>query len=137
MVLGFKVTTLDGKTPTIEKALIRNISKIHGALLLLDFLLGLVTPGDPYQKYTDRIAGTRVVKMGAPMQMLSPTSSSAPPTAPLVASTMNCPNCGKPISPDYKVCPYCGTPMKMLCPSCGKEIEPEYKVCPYCGTKIK
>ncbi len=60
MVMGLKVVTVDGKTPSLEKALIRNISKILPLLLLLDVIIGLATPGDPHQKFSDRMAGTTV-----------------------------------------------------------------------------
>jgi uncharacterized RDD family membrane protein YckC len=53
------VTKTDGK-PSFEKAFIRNISKIHPVLLLLDLIGGLVTSTDLHQKYTDRIANTTV-----------------------------------------------------------------------------
>jgi uncharacterized RDD family membrane protein YckC len=60
-LLGLKVTTKAGGNPSFEKAFIRNISKIHWALLLLDLIGGLVTSTDLHQKYTDRIANTTVV----------------------------------------------------------------------------
>ena len=59
-LLGLKVVTKSGKTPTFERALIRNISKIHQVLLLLDLIAGLVTSSDLHQKYCDRIAETTV-----------------------------------------------------------------------------
>ena len=61
-IMDMKVITLDGETPTLEKALIRNISKIYWLLLLLDVIGGLATSGDSRQKYSDRIAGTLVIK---------------------------------------------------------------------------
>jgi len=104
MVLGFKVTTLNGQKPTIDKALIRNVSKIYPPLPLLDFLLGLLTPGDPYQKYTDRMAGTRVVRTG-PIQIPRPSSYPPPPPPPSVAY---CSNCGAPLAPGVAYCSRCG-----------------------------
>ena len=46
---------------TVGKALMRNISKIHSTFLLIDWLIGFVTEGDPKQKWLDRHAGTTVV----------------------------------------------------------------------------
>jgi uncharacterized membrane protein YvbJ len=43
-----------------EKEFIRNISKIHEVLLLLDVIGGLITSKDLHQKYSDRIANTTV-----------------------------------------------------------------------------
>jgi uncharacterized RDD family membrane protein YckC len=59
-LLGLKVTTKAGGNPSFEKAFIRNISKIHQVLLLLDLIGGLITSTDLHQKYTDRIANTTV-----------------------------------------------------------------------------
>jgi len=62
-LLGLKVQLTNGNKITIDKALIRNISKIYWLLLLLDWIIALVTPGaDRRQKYSDRIAGTTVVQ---------------------------------------------------------------------------
>ncbi len=44
----------------LNDCLLRNISKVHGVLVLLDTLVGLATEGDPRQRYTDRIAYTTV-----------------------------------------------------------------------------
>lgn len=59
-LMGFKVATVDGRILNLGRTLIRNISKIHPLLLLLDVIVGLATPGDPHQKYSDRIARTTV-----------------------------------------------------------------------------
>ena len=54
------------------------------------------------------------------------------------ASTLeHCPKCGKEISKDFKICPFCEyDPRHLKCDSCGRDISKDYKVCPYCGTKI-
>ena len=49
-----------------------------------------------------------------------------------------CKNCGKQISEDFKLCPYCGEKveeeiLEIQCPSCGKTIKSDFKVYPYCG----
>jgi len=60
-VMGFQVVTVGGRRPDFAAAFIRNISKIFILVLLLDVFGGLITQGDPRQKYTDRIAGTNVI----------------------------------------------------------------------------
>lgn len=45
------------------RALIRNVSKIIWPALVVDFLVGFVTQGDPRQRYMDRIAGTTVTRV--------------------------------------------------------------------------
>ena len=64
-VVHLKVTTMDGKTPSLDRTFIRNISKLHPLFWLLDVVVGMATPGDPYQKYSDRFAGTTVVSATA------------------------------------------------------------------------
>lgn len=49
----------------------------------------------------------------------------------------HCPECGRPIKPDFKVCPYCKTDLASECPNCHKQMEHGWVVCPYCGGKIK
>jgi uncharacterized RDD family membrane protein YckC len=59
-MLNLKVVISKGEVPNLYKTFIRNITKIHWALLLLDVVGGLMTTGDSRQKYSDRIAGTLV-----------------------------------------------------------------------------
>jgi predicted amidophosphoribosyltransferase len=44
--------------------------------------------------------------------------------------------CGKRISPDFSICPFCSSPLKMECPECGKEVDRKFKLCPYCGEDL-
>ena len=62
-LLHLQVVTIDGGPIDIAKSIIRNISKINLILLLLDWLVGLATDGDPRQRFLDRIAGTMVIRM--------------------------------------------------------------------------
>jgi len=59
-LLGLKIVSTADKKISIEKAFIRNISKIHPVLLFLDLIGGLITSKDLHQKYSDRIANTTV-----------------------------------------------------------------------------
>jgi uncharacterized RDD family membrane protein YckC len=59
-VMNLKVITKGKEKLTIEKAFIRNISKLHPVLLLLDLVGGLITFTDLHQKYSDKIANTTV-----------------------------------------------------------------------------
>lgn len=79
-LLGLQVQMLDGSKITFDKALIRNISKIYWLFLLLDWLVGIVTPGpDPRQKYTDRIAGTTVISVKQVFAAAAPPPPPPPP----------------------------------------------------------
>ncbi|NIV44847.1 hypothetical protein GWN49_08260 [Candidatus Bathyarchaeota archaeon] len=64
-VVNLKVRTVAGRIPAMDVAFVRNISKIFWPLYFLDIVIGLATPGEPTQKYTDRIAGTIVVSVVA------------------------------------------------------------------------
>jgi len=60
-IMGLRVVGTTGQMDVV-KAAIRNVTKIHFLLLLLDWIVGLATEGDPRQKFTDRFAGTTVVR---------------------------------------------------------------------------
>lgn len=82
MVMNLRVNTTDGRTLTFDRALIRNVSKIYPLFWLLDVIIGMATPGDPHQKYTDRTAGTTVTPTTTG-GMILPTRPSPPsPPAP-------------------------------------------------------
>lgn len=72
-LMGLTVQMTNGSKVTFDKAFIRNISKIYPLLVLLDWIVGLVTPGaDRRQKYLDRIAGTTVVQTSQAFAAISP-----------------------------------------------------------------
>lgn len=72
-LIGLQVQMTNGNKVTLDKAFIRNISKIYWIFLLLDWLIALVTPGtDRRQKYSDRIAGTTVVQTSQAFAATSP-----------------------------------------------------------------
>jgi len=75
-ILGLKVQTVSGGKADMGKLFIRNFSKIIPPLVVLDWFIGIVTPGDKRQKYSDRLAGTVVVQTNQPF------ASVAPPQAP-------------------------------------------------------
>jgi uncharacterized RDD family membrane protein YckC len=82
-IVGLEVQMINGSKVTFDKSLIRNISKLFGIFLILDWLVGIATPGpDPHQKYTDRIAGTTVAsaKQGFGGQPPPPPPPPPPPS---------------------------------------------------------
>jgi uncharacterized RDD family membrane protein YckC len=81
-IMNLKVTTTQGALPTLDKALIRNISKIYWILLLIDILIGMAIVGDPHQKYSDRWVGTTVVSTIDRGFLLPTPPSSSEPTPP-------------------------------------------------------
>jgi len=79
-ILGLQVQNVNGGRIQISKSFIRNISKIYGLLLLLDWLVGIITPGDKNQKFTDRIATTTVVQTKQAFISDMPPPPPPPPT---------------------------------------------------------
>ena len=59
-IMGLRVERVDGKKPDFRESVVRNVSKIFWALLLLDVLVGLGTHGEVSQKWSDRYINTKV-----------------------------------------------------------------------------
>lgn len=59
-IMGLRVERVDGKKIGFRESVVRNVSKIFWALLLLDVLVGLGTHGEVSQKWSDRYIGTKV-----------------------------------------------------------------------------
>jgi uncharacterized RDD family membrane protein YckC len=59
-MVNLRVETAEGRKPSLQSTFIRNISKIHVLLLLLDTLGGFFTSKDAHQRYVDQIANTTV-----------------------------------------------------------------------------
>jgi len=47
-----------------------------------------------------------------------------------------CKNCGRQVSADFALCPFCKYHLKIECPECGKQIDRKFKACPYCGEDL-
>jgi len=44
-----------------------------------------------------------------------------------------CPECQRPIEPDFLLCPHCHTGLRRRCVSCDHVVDLTWSVCPYCG----
>lgn len=51
-------------------------------------------------------------------------------------STVGCPQCQTPISPNYSLCPQCGYALKGRCENCGRTVESNWRLCPDCGKSL-
>lgn len=80
-IVGLKVQTVNGGRINYSQSVIRNISKIYWLLILLDWIIGIATPGDKRQKYTDRIAGVVVVQTSQAFASVMPPPAPAPSTS--------------------------------------------------------
>jgi uncharacterized RDD family membrane protein YckC len=66
-LVGFQVMLTSGVRVSVKNSFMRNISKIFWVLLILDWLLGVISPGsDKRQKYSDKYAKTIVVSTRIP-----------------------------------------------------------------------
>jgi uncharacterized RDD family membrane protein YckC len=83
-IMNLRVTTTSGQMLSIERAFIRNISKILSWAWLIDAVVGMATVGDFHQKISDRYAGTTVVSTIS-RWMIVPSASTrqAAPTPPV------------------------------------------------------
>jgi uncharacterized RDD family membrane protein YckC len=61
-LLNIQVVMVNGGRVPFEKALIRNLFKIVTPLLIVDWLVGVLTPGNRHQKFLDRVAGVTFVR---------------------------------------------------------------------------
>jgi hypothetical protein len=66
LVAHMKAVPMSGGM-TMSRALLRNVTKIFGLLLLLDWIIGMaVETRDPRQKWTDQVAHTSVIATDHP-----------------------------------------------------------------------
>ncbi len=66
LVVGMKAVPMSGGM-TMSRALMRNVTKVFGLLLLLDWIIGMaVETRDPRQKWTDQVAHTSVIAASQP-----------------------------------------------------------------------
>ena len=61
-LVSLQVVATDGLMD-LPRAMIRNVSKVYWLFFLVDLLLGALTPGDPRQRYMDRVAHTTVTRV--------------------------------------------------------------------------
>jgi len=53
-----------------------------------------------------------------------------------VETEHECPKCGRKVSADFSLCPFCKYALKTECPECGKEVDRKFRLCPYCGEDL-
>jgi hypothetical protein len=47
-----------------------------------------------------------------------------------------CPHCDHEVEKDFLRCPSCMQKLKDACMNCGKPLHPEWRLCPYCETEV-
>jgi len=123
---------------------------------------GLITMTlDPVEGPLYRVKPTQ--RRGGPQKDEEATPAPMPEKTP-TEERRKCPECGKETRPKWKLCAYCGTPLrkgvvatpefitpssteptgpnvpteeKQKCPGCRRDIKPRWKVCAYCGITLR
>ncbi|HEU4977243.1 MAG TPA: zinc ribbon domain-containing protein [Baekduia sp.] len=47
-----------------------------------------------------------------------------------------CPHCNGEVKEDFLRCPHCLRKLKDPCGTCGKPLDPDWQICPYCESEI-
>jgi uncharacterized RDD family membrane protein YckC len=98
-VLNMRVVSFEGPMG-YRQAIIRNITKIYWPITLLDWIVGLVTEGDPRQRYSDRIANTTVIRTDIQEVF---AGAYQPPTGPVPQPYAQQPGYAQGASPDQDI----------------------------------
>lgn len=79
-ILGLKVVTRKNQRPGFIAAAIRNLSKAHWVILLIDFIAGVFQSVDPRDKYLEKMSLTYVFNTGRGVNIpfLSPSYKNDP-----------------------------------------------------------
>lgn len=102
-----------------------------------DIKIGNLSKSDAYQLH--RILRENVIKSSSPdagqkvpVIIQSPES----PDRKRDESGQECKKCGRQLSSEFSVCPFCRYPLKIECPECGNKIDRKFQLCPYCGEDL-
>ena len=99
-IMGLEVVSLDPRPYDLRRAIIRNITKIHGIFLIIDLLLGVLAEDRTNMRYLDTVVAAEVVDQqvadwrrahglapppgegGGPAVTVQPEATAAEPTMP-------------------------------------------------------
>ena len=100
--------------------------------------IGNLTKSDAYQLH--RILRENIIRAsgshtGQPFPVIIQTPERPPPNIK-EEGELECKKCGRKVSADFSLCPFCRYALKIECPECGKKIEKKFKLCPYCGEDL-
>jgi RNA polymerase subunit RPABC4/transcription elongation factor Spt4 len=65
-----------------------------------------------------------------------PRKPARPPAAGAGGGEGSCGSCGSAVQAEFKVCPYCGSPLDARCPACSRPVQAAWKVCPHCERSL-
>ncbi len=64
-------------------------------------------------------------------------SPTIPPIPKDTAAARDCAGCGKGLEEEWRYCPKCGLPARLICEACQRELNPTFRICPYCETRVR
>jgi RNA polymerase subunit RPABC4/transcription elongation factor Spt4 len=134
VIFASKDTLNDSFRPALEVELVPSsaaslpVVDTSNSMLTLGIILAIVSAGT--------VAGYTVYrKKGSKEQTVPEPISGRLSTN--IPTQRTCPNCGKNLREDFKICPYCEYDlMQIKCRDCKRQILKEYTACPYCGSKV-
>ncbi len=140
--LGLKKTFVDYPySNMVNIRLDRGVRKATVEILMhsgvQDIKIGNLSKSDAYQLH--RILRENVIKVSpnsghqVPVIIQNPEPSSNKKDAD---GGQECKKCGRALSPDFAICPFCSYQLKIECPECGNKIDRKFQLCPYCGEDL-
>ena len=142
--LGFKKSFVDYPYSNMDNIILdRGLRRASVEILMRSGVqslkIGSLSKSDAFQLH--RIIRENIMhsssRSGQPFPVIIQNPSEPRPTDKNKSSSdQECSKCGRKVSPDYAVCPFCSYALKVECPECGKQIERRFKVCPYCGEDL-
>ena len=102
-----------------------------------DIKIANLSKGDAYQLH--RILRENVIRTSSAFSApQAPVIIQAPgqPERSVTVKEQECKKCGRKISTDFSLCPFCRYPLKIECPECGNKVDRKFQLCPYCGEDL-
>ena len=99
--------------------------------------IGNLPKSDAFQLH--RIVRENVIKISLPPGQQVPLiiqTSERSPQEKQGNGDQECKKCGRKVSADFSLCPFCRYALKIECPECGNKIDRKFQLCPYCGEDL-
>jgi endogenous inhibitor of DNA gyrase (YacG/DUF329 family) len=100
--------------------------------------IGNLSKSDAYQLHRilrENIIRSSSSQTGQPFPVIIERPQSSLPEGK-GGNEQECPKCGRRVSADFSLCPFCKYALKTECPECGKQVDRKFRLCPYCGEDL-
>lgn len=122
--LKFTPAVVDAVNASLPEKQILQVAKADGAKTLADECVRLITEGVT--------SFSECVSILTTQDVAEVSAASLPGTT----TRQSCPSCGKGISAEFVVCPYCQHHLECRCQKCGSRVDHGWQACPYCATRL-